>query len=120
MNDTPLGRMPQTCRDLQHQCDSICDRNRSTIRFHRLPKIIPFDKLEGDEVQPLVFPEMVNAGHIVVIEFGGRPSFLLEANDVLRIRRHVRRKDFESDHPAKIEVASFQDGTHATRANRLD
>ena len=119
MDDAAFGRVVQAGGHLDHVADALGGRERAAP-VDQLPQVVALDELEGDEVQPLVFAAEEDAGDVLVVELRRGAGFLLEAVDALGIACHLRRQDLQRDDAVEFEVARFQHGGHAARADGFD
>ena len=77
--------MGQGLGRLQHVTDRFRQRQRP-LRLHHLPHVHPLDKLENDEVQPVVLAHVVHPGDVLVVEPGGRLGLVLKPQEGVRGR----------------------------------
>ena len=118
MDDAARRRMGQARGDLQHVVDRFLHRD-AAANLQDGPQVFALDKLEGDEVQPLIFAAKEHAGDVLVVQAGGTARFLVEAADAFRIGRHLGRQDFQSNTAIELLVLGANDGRHAADADLL-
>ena len=94
--DDALARPRGSARPRSGSCNARTRPAESAALIDQLPEVLPFDELESDEVQPLVFAAEVDAGDVLVIEHRGGPCFLLEPAHALRVASGFGRQDLQS------------------------
>ncbi len=111
--------MLQAGGDLQDVTDRLAHRQPASASSEDA-QVVALDKLEGDEVQPLVLAAEEDPRDVLVVEPGGGLRLLVEAAHVLRVGRHLRRQDLQRDLAFELHVARPQHRRHAADADRLD
>ena len=69
---------------------------------------------------PRSVADVVERDDVGVIEGGGRPGFLLESRDAVRVRRHDRRQDLDRDFAMQARVVRPIDLAHAAFAQFIE
>ena len=87
-------------RGLQGFGDLPDDRRRRLRRIlpalgQRGPEVLSLDVLHGDELDPLGFPQVINADHIFVSNLTRQNQFLLEPREDFRVARELRTNNFQ-------------------------
>ncbi len=77
MNDVPLAGMSQRLGDLQRVAERVAECERS-LSFDEIADVHAADELEDDEVQPLVFADVIHARYVLMIQSGCRLRFYME------------------------------------------
>ena len=103
--------MREATRNLQHITDSLRD-GKPTRPLDDGAKIFAFHKLEGDEMQSLVFAVIENARYVFVVQLRGSASLLLEATHIFGISGDLGRKNLKGNFAIQVRVSRLNDRGH--------
>jgi hypothetical protein len=90
------------------------------LALQEVAKVLPFDKLHGDELDAVGVAQVVNADDVAVGNFTGENYFLLEALQNLGITGQFGTDHFQSDGAAQFAVLCLVNGPHAAFADHLE
>ena len=103
-----------------------CDRereealHREAARGDLLAERLALDELHRQEAQAVRFLDRVQHHDAGMAERGDRLRLALEALDLLRVERHLRRQHLERHAPVEARIEREVHLTHAARAERLE
>ena len=89
------------------------------VSLHGSPQRRAFDVLHDEEQFAVLFDDVVNSGHVRMIERGGLLGFAQKAAVVALILLESRRHSLDSDDPLKLGVLRLIYLAHAAGAEQL-
>jgi hypothetical protein len=105
--------------DLQRVVDRFRHRQPAVL-VNQLANVRTGDELERNEVQPLVFTDVVHARDVLVIELRRGLCFVLKALHDQRIARHRGGQNLQRHHAVQTRVERFEHSPHAAGTNALE
>ncbi len=117
VNDTRGVRYVERVRHLGGEIEQLLDRERLALDavFERRP----FQVLHDNEVEPLLFADIVDGADVGMVQRGCGTRLPLKALIGLWVIRQLFRKELQGDAPAQAKVLGFIDNAHATAAQLL-
>ena len=116
MDDARTMRMVQGIGDLDRDAKSLTDRERTPAQA--LGQRLPFQVLHDDEVDAIVFADVVEGADVRVAQPRRRFRFALEALTASRAVEHMLRQDLDCDRAAQSRVLGAIDLAHSARSKQ--
>src|SRR5207244_4726236 len=119
MNDSHAVRGFKRTADLLHDLDRFLG-GELVFLVYEGAEILTLDVLQGDELQPLCFAQVVNADYIFVGDLASKEQFLLEAVENSLIAGKIGSNDFQGYWPTQLAVHGLVDRAHPAFAQNFE
>src|SRR2546430_15740778 len=115
MNDAARVRRTERVGNLNPNAQRAVQLQRPSIA--KLPHVLAFDELHGDEVQALRLVHIEDSADVRMVQSGSEPRLALESFQVSFFDGEFGRQDFENNCAPKFLIDSFVNRALSARAD---